>query len=77
MRMKRVEFSAPEGSVPEGTASGEEFDAVCTFRVSNNGTICLVKLGDTEMPGYNGKEDSKPSYDSYSKPMMESGMEDA
>lgn len=56
MRAKPVEFRAPEGSVPEGTKSGEEFDLVCTFRVKHTGDVCLVRMGDTEMPGYDAKE---------------------
>jgi hypothetical protein len=50
MRTKRVEFAPPEGSVPEGLGAGEDFDLVCTFRVKDNGEVCLVKFGDTDMP---------------------------
>lgn len=64
MMTKRVEFKAPDGVVPEGTMAGEEFDAVSTYRVKDNGTICLVMLGDTKMPGYDDAAAShKPEYE--------------
>lgn len=47
---------------------------VCTFRVKDSGTICLVELGETKMPGYD-TSDSKPTYESYSKPMTEAPMQ--
>lgn len=62
MMTKRVEFRPPDGAVPEGTTAGEEFDSVCTFRVKDNGQICLVKLGDTEMPGYEDSSSYKQDY---------------
>lgn len=74
MKTRQVEFTPPAGAVPEGTTSGEEFDMVCTFRVKDSGTICLVELGETKMPGYD-TSDSKPTYESYSKPMTEAPMQ--
>ena len=60
--------------MPEGMTSGEDFDAVCTFRVGMDGTVCLVQMGDAKMPGYNGKRDeSKPGYADYAKGMTASG----
>lgn len=56
--------------MPEGMGQGEEFDAVCTFRIKNDGTVCMVQMGDAKMPGYDGKDtDSKPGYSEYSKQM--------
>jgi len=60
--MKRIEFTPPKGVVPEGTKAGEEFDAVCTFRVKPDGDVCLVMLGDEKMPGYGERDRGKPSY---------------
>lgn len=73
MRAKPVEFQIPDGfTLPEGTQPGEDFDAVCSFRVKPNGTVCLTMLGDVKMPGYDSKESSgKPRYDEYSRGMME------
>lgn len=69
MKTKRVEFQAPPGIVPEGTTPGEEFDLVCTFRVKDSGTVCLVEMGDQQMPGYDEKSESKPTYEAYSQSM--------
>ena len=60
---KRIEFRPPTGSVPEGLTAVEDFDSVCTFRVKANGDICLVMLGDTQMPGYGEKPDSRAAYE--------------
>ena len=50
--------------LPEGTEPGEDFDLVCTLRTRKDGKICLVRLGDVEMPGYRDKEDrgERPQY---------------
>lgn len=64
MKSKRVEFHIPEGfTLPEGAEPGEDFDLVCSLRVKPNGTLCLTKLGDVEMPGYKDKDDKqRPEY---------------
>lgn len=63
----------PEGfHAPEGIEAGKEFDLVCTFRPSGDGKLCMTKLGDTNMPGYDGKdEERKPDYSEYSKGLMD------
>ena len=73
----KVEFKPPTGFMaPEGTKPGDEFDLVCSFRLKPNGDICLVELGDIEMPGYSDSEDdSKPSYGEYAKSMGPIGQE--
>ena len=55
--------------MPEGSQSEKpgQFDLVCTFEVKQNGTLCMTMLGDTPMPGYNGKgadmeKENKTSY---------------
>ena len=81
MDKKRVEFPIPKGfTLPEGTGRGDEFDAVCTFRVKENGDICLTRLGDTTMPGYEKDKGHKPTYSGIveqmqaaREPMMEEG----
>lgn len=69
--MKRIEFQPPPGVVPEGATAGEDFDLVCSFRVKADGTVCLVEMGDVDMPGYDAKGESKPTYGEYAKSMTE------
>ena len=72
--MKRVEFTAPAGTVPEGVKAGEEFDLVCTFRVTSGGQVCVIQMGDEKMPGYSDKPDKgKPSYGDEHEAMMGNG----
>lgn len=55
--MKRIEFKPPPGlSVPEGMGAGDTFDLLSTYRIKPNGDICLVAIGDVQMPGYNDKK---------------------
>lgn len=74
----RVEFRPPKGfAMPEGTEEKGEFDLVCTFRVKPDGMLCLTMLGDTKMPGYDGKEESteetktRPDYKEYAQSMTD------
>lgn len=66
MKTKRVEFKPPDDFfLPEGAGTNEDFDLVCTLRIKKDGKLCLVKLGDVEMPGYEDDEDeneSRPQY---------------
>ena len=73
---KEVEFTPPEGfKPPEGT--DKEWDMVCSFRSNPDGTICMTKLGDTPMPGYDDDHDEanehKPDYGEYSQSIMDAG----
>lgn len=61
MMTKRIEFRPPPGVVPEGLTAGEEFDAVTTYRIKNDGNICAVMIGDVKLPGYDNAE-YKPEY---------------
>ena len=74
---ERVEFKPPRGwNPPEQTDPGKDFDLVCSFRVKPSGQLCLVKLGDHDMPGYGDKSEeaheNKPDYSEYAKGMAES-----
>ncbi len=71
-KQSKVEFTPPKGSVPEGKSAGDEFDVVCTFQVKPDGSVCLTMFGDTEMPGYDDK-DERPSYKGYTDSMMAAG----
>lgn len=55
--MKLIEFKPPKDvAVPEGLASGETFSEMATFRLKPNGDLCLVAIGDAQLPGYDKKE---------------------
>lgn len=75
-----IEFEVPPGFQPPDHG-GDEFDVVCTFR-AKPGRLCLIKLGDYEMPGYEDKDDNgqastpnKPSYGNVATGLM-AGMGD-
>lgn len=53
--MKLIEFKPPAGLVPEGAEDGTTFEEVATFKVKSNGNICLVAVGEHQMPGYSDK----------------------
>jgi hypothetical protein len=68
---KKVEFTPPKDfMLPEG-AYNDGFDLVCTFEVNGN-KLCMTKLGDTAMPGYDGKDESKhkPDYSGMAQSMV-------
>jgi len=50
--MAEVEFKPPKGVVPEDIKKGDTFDLVSTYRLKDNGQICLIQIGDAKMPGY-------------------------
>jgi len=52
MKSKKVEFTPPEGAVPEGTGVGDTFDLVCSFELKKDGSACITMMGDVPMPGY-------------------------
>lgn len=53
---ERVEFMAPKGVVPEDIKAGDTFDLVSTYRLKPDGQICLIQIGDVQMPGYDEDE---------------------
>jgi hypothetical protein len=53
---ERIEFKAPKGVVPDDIKPGDHFDLVSTYRLKDNGEICLIQIGDTKMPGYDEDE---------------------
>jgi hypothetical protein len=67
---QKVEFYPPDGFAPPEVEDGK-FDLVCTFESRPDGSLCLTMLGDTPMPGYEGKgENGKPSYSKYTQDMQ-------
>lgn len=62
MTTKKVTFKPPDGVVPEGTAVGDTFDLVSTYRLEAGGTVCLTVMGETKMLGYDGGEKKPTAY---------------
>lgn len=69
MHNERVEFMAPKGVVPEDIKPGDTFDLVSTYRLKPSGDICLIQIGDTQMPGY---DDAEEEYNEKSKTTRQS-----
>lgn len=71
---KAVFQPPPNFTPPEGAdAPGKEFDMVVTLKIEEDGKLCIVKLGDQDMPGYDDEEDGskgKPSYKKYAQGLM-------
>lgn len=79
---KRIEFDLPDGFVvPEDLSSNQQFEALATIKLKDDGKACLVALDDYRMPGYqeeDGPESSEPEEDnrSYSEAASEGMPED-
>lgn len=77
---KRVEFTPPkEFHLPETAMKDGEFELVCGFHVKPDGKLCLVKLGDHKMPGYDGEEgkdesEHRPDYGEMTRGIQEGMM---
>jgi hypothetical protein len=51
--MKKITFKIPDGyAPPEGLKEGAEFDAAATFKMEPGGKLCLVKVDDVPLKGY-------------------------
>lgn len=51
--MSKVTFTPPkEYTVPEGIEEGDTFDVAATMKMESGGKLCLVKVDDIPMPGY-------------------------
>lgn len=68
----RIEIQVPKGfSPPSESEPGKPFDVVDSWEVKPDGkTMCLVRIGDSDAPGYGSNKESdqaetKPDY----KPM--------
>lgn len=69
---REIKFKAPKGCVPEGKSEGDTFDAVCTFRVEQNGEVCLTMLGDCDMDyDERPKMGHKQDYNGYARSMQD------
>ncbi len=70
--MSKVTFQPPAGAVPEGVKEGDTFDLVSTFRVEQDGRVCLTQMGDVDM-GYDDKGSGKRDYSEDAKEMTQMG----
>lgn len=70
-----VEFTPPKGVVPEGTKSDDTFDLVCTFKVRNDGKVCLTMMGDAKMYDDKKEEPKTRQYRDEGMGMMNSFKE--
>lgn len=60
---KRIEFNPPEGfSLPEGKAVGDDIEVMATVRMKPDGSLCLVAINDSRMPGYRDDDDDGKTY---------------
>lgn len=60
--MNKVEFKLPAGfSIPEGKGAGDDFESMATFDIKENGDVCLAKIGDVPMPGYDDADEKSES----------------
>jgi hypothetical protein len=74
----KVEFRPPANfRSPENVEAGKDWDMVCSFRTQSDGSLCMTKLGDTPMPGYDKDDhdsdrdaDHKPGYQKLSSGIM-------
>jgi len=64
MSCKKYDFEPPKGSVPEGTKPGDTFDLVTTYKLNDDGTVCLTQMGDMKMDADEGKPE-KPKTRQY------------
>ena len=69
---KRVEFTPPPGSLPEGKGIGDDFDLVCTFRVEQSGRVCLKTMGETPLGGDDKDYQQPPGYGDMAKAIASS-----
>ena len=74
---KYVEFGLPDGfTAPDGVRPGEEFQAVGTFKINEDGaTMCLVDVEGQAVHPKTSKEPAKG--DSLSDPNKDLGFVDA
>ncbi len=72
---KPVEFDPPPGlKTPDGVGEDEDWEMVSTFRTKADGQICIVKIGDVKMPGYDDKKSKAPPTAKDEKPDFSSMM---
>lgn len=64
---KKVVFDAPEGFTPP-EHDGDTFKIVCELRPEEGNKLCLVSLGDHEMPGYEHDEGEETVREAQKKP---------
>ncbi len=59
---KEIKFDAPEGfEIPEGVKPGDTFEAMASFRLKDNGQICLEGVEGNMLPGEKGEMSGEES----------------
>jgi hypothetical protein len=61
-KSKRIEFDLPDGfTLPDSISSSDEFEALATVKLKDDGSACLVALvkgcRDTDMPSWMPESD--------------------
>lgn len=58
--MKRIEFEAPPGFIPEDIVAGDRWASQAVFRLKPDGkTVCLVEAEGHRFPGYDEAKGSE------------------
>ena len=70
--MDKISFKPLPNAVPEGTADGDEFDLVCTFKLCGD-KVCLTQMGDVKA-GEDGKTKYRPDFKGDAKEIQASMM---
>lgn len=61
---QKVEFDPPSTwRPPSGTRPGDTINAMVTLRVKPDGSLCMERLDNTAMPGYDKSSDDQASDD--------------
>jgi len=72
---QKVEFDPPPTwRPPSGTRPGDTINAMVTLRVKPDGSLCIEKLDNTSMPGYDKSSDEQSSDDTSDQSMGDTSM---
>jgi hypothetical protein len=67
---KKIEFEPMAHAVPEGTAAGDTFDLVCTFKLCDSGRVCMTQMGDV-MAEEDDKVKTRPDFKDEAKSIQD------
>jgi hypothetical protein len=61
--MKKITFKLPEGvMIPENKSVGDEFEALATLKLEEDGRCCVTAIDGEPLPGYEDDKDDKRTY---------------
>jgi hypothetical protein len=72
--MKKIIFTIPKDYMPpEGVKAGETFNEAAVFKMEENGKLCLVQIGESELYDDKDKEqkESGEFMNRYNEAMMQ------